>query len=87
MGRIGVLVDKILDYLSDNRWGEIGDLAEITGLKVDKVVLILEFLEKFDFVSVDADNGKVELTDVSMKIVVPRMETLEGARTPLRRVP
>lgn len=87
MKSIGVIVDKILDYLSDKRWRELGELAKITGLERDKVVLILEFLEKFDFVSVDAESGRVKITDASMKIVAPRAEVLEEARALLRRVP
>lgn len=83
----GVIIDKILDYLSDNRWREINDLKNITGLEMDKVSVILDFLEKFDFVSVDFEKSRVKLTESSIKIVAPRIEALEETRAPLRRVP
>ena len=87
MESTGVIVDKILDYLSDNRWREIGDLTRLTGLKMDKVSVILDFLVKFDFVSIDPEKGRVKLTNSLTKIIVPRMETFEEVRTPLKRVP
>lgn len=83
----GVIIDKILDYLSDNQWREINDLTNITGLEMDKISVILDFLEKFDFVSVDFEKSRVKLTESSMNFVAPRIDTLEEARAPLRRVP
>lgn len=87
MGKVGVLLDRILDYLWNNGWGEISEFKRITGLEVEKVALLLDFLERFGFVSVDEESGRVELTDSSMEIVVPRIEKLEEASAPLRRVP
>jgi len=64
MARAAVVVDKIIDYLSDNQEREIGDLTKVTGLEVEKMRVLLDFLEKFDFIRVNPKNGKVRLTDL-----------------------
>ena len=64
MARAAAVVDKIIDYLSDNQEREISDLTKVTGLEIDKMRVLLDFLEKFDFIRINRENGKVRLTDL-----------------------
>jgi DNA-binding IclR family transcriptional regulator len=66
------VVDKIIDSLSDNQGREINDLTKITGLGVNKMNILLDFLEKFDFIYIDPQDGKVKLTELLMKTIAPR---------------
>ena len=66
MARAAVVVDRIIDYLSDNQEREISDLTKLTGLEVDKMRILLDFLEKFDFIRINPETGKVRLTSLIM---------------------
>jgi len=74
------VVDKIIDSLSDNQGIEIGDLAKITGLESDKMNILLDFLEKFDFIYIDPQDGKVKLTELLMKTIAPRRAFIKITR-------
>jgi len=72
LAKAAVVVDKIIDCLNDNQGTEISDLTKLTGLDSDKVRVLLDFLEKFNFIYIDHQDGKVKLTDLSMKTIAPQ---------------
>lgn len=78
MAKAARVVDIIIDSLSDNQGREISDLTKLTGLESDKMNVILDFLEKFDFIYIDHADGKVKLTDLSMKTI--------ALRTPVNKI-
>ena len=87
MDNLGVIADRILDYLNDNLWKDITDLTRHIGLQEDNSSLILDFLERFGFISLDETRNKVKLSKAVMKIVQPKTEIIDETYTILKKTP
>ena len=85
MEDLGVIIDRIIDSLSDGGWKEVDALSGVTGLDVKRMGVILDFLVRFEFV--DMDGGRVRLTNSMMKLVSPNIDDLQATATTVRKVP
>lgn len=54
-------VDGVLEVLRDGEWHPIREVMASLGLDALRVLLVLSFLEKFNFVEIDRKTGRVKL--------------------------
>ena len=53
----------ILELLEDGEWHKVDDLVLKTSIRREKLIVILRFLEKFEFLVVDNENNCVRLKE------------------------
>ena len=54
-------IAMILEMLGDGKWHEIEELQRRLGLNERRVQEITAFLNKYDFVKIDKEHGKVKI--------------------------
>jgi DNA-binding IclR family transcriptional regulator len=62
-------ITMILEMLGDGKWHEIEELQLRLGLNERKVQEITTFLNKYDFVKIDKEHGKVKINRNFQKLL------------------
>ena len=62
-------ITMILEMLDDGKWHEIEELQLRLGLNDHKVQDITTFLNKYDFVKIDKEHGKVKINRNFQKLL------------------
>ncbi len=63
---------SILEMLVDGKWHGIVELQQRLGLNEHKVQEITTFLNKYDFVKIDKENGKVKINPNLQKLLAQK---------------
>ncbi len=59
----------VLEILDDGKWHEIGELQQRLDLNEKKMQKITAFLNKYDFVKIDSEHGKVKINRNFQKLL------------------
>jgi DNA-binding IclR family transcriptional regulator len=70
------LIDSIIDILLNGGEHTIGEVFERTGIKLKKLIALLDFLQEFDFVKVNHKLGTVIIVS-SAKLGFRKIRMLE----------
>jgi DNA-binding IclR family transcriptional regulator len=62
-------ITMILEMLSDGKWHGIEELQQRLELNERKVQEIITFLNKYDFVKIDKEHGKVKINQNFQKLL------------------
>ena len=62
-------IAMILEMLGDGKWHEIEELQRRLGLNERRVQEITTFLNKYDFVKIDKEHGKVKINPNFKKLL------------------
>jgi DNA-binding IclR family transcriptional regulator len=62
-------ITMILEMLGDGKWHEIEELRLMLGLNEHKVEEITTFLNKYGFVKIDKEHGKVKINRNFQKLL------------------
>lgn len=66
------IIDKFLSFLADNEWHQLNEIQEKLGIPQEKLTLIVNFLEKYDFVT--CREGKVKINQQLKSLIKEELE-------------
>ena len=61
---------QVLDLLSDGKWHQTGDLLPKLGFDEYELHEVTAFLNRYGFIKVDAENGRIKINNEFRKLLV-----------------
>jgi len=66
---------KILELLSDGEWHTLDEIRKRTELTKRNITRIIQFLEEYNFVAVNEEEGKIRLNDNVRKFLAQTVKS------------